>query len=59
MIKDIQIRLTVDEWMKKTQWKKNDEANNQNNQQKLIDWLKWYKQEINQKNEKKWMNKML
>ena len=30
----------------KTQWKKNDEENNQNNQQKSVDWLKWYKQQI-------------
>ena len=43
----------------KTQWKKNDEENNQNIQQKSNDWFEWYKQEINQKNEKKWMNKML
>ena len=34
-------------WMnEKTQWKKNDEENNQNIQQKSVDWLKWYKQQI-------------
>ena len=29
----------------KTQWKKIDEENNQNIQQKSIDWFKWYKQD--------------
>ena len=42
----------------KTQWKKIDERNNQNNQQKSIDWLNDINNKyINQMNEKKCMNK--
>ena len=43
----------------KTQWKKNDEENNLNNQQKSVDWLKWYKQDKLIRRMKRRMNKMI